>query len=143
MSARSIRRLVEPCVRPVSSPFLVARDAALFWDSPIITPTHNTIAISAYFDWEAEGRPNGRHEIRWLTAKAALERAAASVAAKAASIKAPAPAKAPAVRKTAAKKPAIAKAKAPSAPAETVVAAAALAVPRAARVATKGASRTH
>ncbi len=106
-------------------------------------PTHDTIAVSAYHFWEAEGRPHGRHETHWLAAEAALERAAAPVAEKAAAIEASAPTKAPAVRKTAAKKPATAKAKAPSAPAETVVAAAALATPRATRGTAKGAQRTH
>ncbi len=104
-------------------------------------PTHDTIAVSAYFAWEAEGRPFGRHDTHWLAAEAALRHASPPVAAVAAPTEAPAPAKA--VRKTAAKKPALAKAKAPSAPAETVVAAAALATPRVARGTAKGTPRTH
>lgn len=106
-------------------------------------PTHDTIAVSAYFAWEAEGRPFGRHDTHWLAAESALRLASAPITATAAPIEAQAPAKAKAVRKPAAKKPAIAKAKAPSAPAETVVAAAALATPRAARGSAKGAPRTH
>ena len=105
---------------------------------------HDVIADNAYYNWESEGRPHGRHEAHWLAAEAALTRAAAPAAVEAAPVVKAASVKAPAVRKAAApRKPAPAKAAAPTAPAETVVAAAALAAPRAARSTAKGARRTH
>jgi hypothetical protein len=105
---------------------------------------HDSIALGAYYNWEAEGRPHGRHEAHWLAAEAALTAAPAPVAVEVAPASKAAPVKAPTVRKAAApRKPAPAKAAAPTAPAETVVAAAALAAPRAARSTAKAPRRTH
>ncbi len=105
-------------------------------------PNHAGVALRAYFIWEGEGRPHGRHEDHWLAAEAfearAAEPEAIAVPAKKAAAKAPAARKAVAPKKAAA-----AKAAAPKAPAETVVAAAALAAPRAARSTAKVARRTH
>ena len=106
--------------------------------------THDTIAVSAYHLWEAEGRPHGRHDAHWLEAEAALLCAAAPAAVQNAPIEVAPAVKAPAARKTAVRKAAAAKVKAPSAPAETVVAASALnKTTRSGRAATKTVSRTH
>ena len=113
-------------------------------------PNHDSIALAAYFIWQDEGRPHGRHQDHWFAAEAGLTRGAAREAVEAA----PAPArKAAPVRKPAAAKKAApakqaaaartAKPAAPTAPAETVVAAAALAAPRAARTPSKGARNAH
>ena len=91
------------------------------------------VALRAYFVWEDEGCPHGRHEAHWFAAEAAEPDAVVTVPAKKA-----APAKVPA-----GKKPVQAKAAAPKAPAEAIVAAAALAVPSAAQGSTKGARRAH
>ena len=46
--------------------------------TPTIAPVrHDDIAVRAYFLWEAEGRPEGRHETHWLTAEAAEKRSLA------------------------------------------------------------------
>lgn len=109
---------------------------------------HADIALRAYFIWDGEGRPHGRHQDHWFAAEAGLTHvavleaveAAPATTAKAAPVKKPSPARKPA----AAKKAAPAKVAAPKAPAETVVAAAALAkTPRATRSRAKGASSTH
>lgn len=47
--------------------------------TPTIAPVrHDDIAVRAYFLWEAEGRPEGRHETHWLTAEAAEKRSLAA-----------------------------------------------------------------
>lgn len=113
--------------------------------------THDAIAIRAYLIWQDEGRPNGRHQDHWFTAEAVEQQAtvqadapvmnaeiAPNVATK------PAKKAVPVRKPAAAKKAAPAKAAAPKAPAETVVAAAALTkTPRAARSRAKSASITH
>ena len=35
---------------------------------------HDSIALRAYYLWEAEGCPDGRHEAHWFTAEAAEKR---------------------------------------------------------------------
>ena len=102
------------------------------------------VALRAYYFWEDEGRPHGRHEAHWFAAEAAETGAAEPYAVVAAPAKKAAPTKVPAQKKTAApKKPVTAKAAAPKAPAEAIVAAAALAAPRTAQGSTKGARRAH
>ncbi|MGI3901396.1 MAG: DUF2934 domain-containing protein [Janthinobacterium lividum] len=113
----------------------------------VTASTHDSIALRAYFIWNDEGRPQGRHDHHWFSAEAVevLEAGASEAAVTPlAPAKTAVSAKVATARKpAAAKKPASAKAAAPTAAAKTVVAAAALAAPRAARTTTKGASRTH
>jgi hypothetical protein len=121
---------------------------------------HETIAVRAYFLWEDEGRPHGRHNAHWLAAEAtehqaraeaptlapaALAPATAVQATEAEAVVLPKPStKAAAPRKAAAKKAAPAEAATPTAPAETVVAAAALQkTPRAPRTSAKRPGGTH
>ena len=102
------------------------------------------VALRAYYIWEDEGRPHGRHEAHWFAAEAAETGAAETAVVVTAPAKKAAVAKAPAVKKAAApKKPAAAKAAVPKAAAGAIVAAAALEAPRAARGTAKGARRAH
>ena len=102
------------------------------------------VALRAYFIWENEGRPHGRHEAHWFAAEAAETCATEPAAVVAAPAKKIAAAKAPTVKKVAApKKPAAAQAAVPKASAGAIVAAAALDAPRAARATAKGTRRAH
>ena len=109
-----------------------------------IVSNNTGVALRAYFIWEDEGRPHGRHEAHWFAAEAVETGAAEPDVIVTAPAEKAAPAQAPAAKKAAApKKPAAAKAAAPKAPAGAIVAAAALAAPRAARGSAKGARRAH
>ena len=121
---------------------------------------HEIIAVRAYSIWEHEGRPHGHHDAHWLAAEATEHQARAEAPTLAPAALAPATAvqateaevivmpkpskKAAAPRKAAAKKADPAKAATPTAPAETVVAAAALQkTPRAPRASAKRPDGTH
>lgn len=115
---------------------------------------HDSIALHAYLIWDGEGRPHGRHEDHWFAAEAGLTRpaepkAAAAVPARKAAApratvaKKPVAATKPVAAKRAAPAKAATDAKTPTAPAEAVVAAAALSAPRAARATARGARSPH
>ncbi len=98
----------------------------------VTTPNRDRIALRAYFLWDEEGRPNGRHADHWFAAEAVEASAAESKTAAAPPVESVVSAKRPATKKAvAAKKTVSAKPTTPKASAEAVVAAAALAVPRA------------
>ncbi len=97
----------------------------------VTIPHRDRVALRAYFIWDNEGRPHGRHADHWFAAEAVEAGAAEAAATR--PVEPVVSAKPAATKKAAAtKKTGSAKAAVPKASAEAVVAAAALAVPRAA-----------